>query len=257
MGVRALFPLLLVFAYYLLLSSYRMSGGRRVQVVDWIWIIYFSIGLGQFALWVFHFLFSVEVPTWLDGKQKDSNGDFASHQALISPNNPSLRWKSIFFISLLVIIFGAMVPLIEQIIPPRYTEKALQTRIKTVLMLDNGEIIREFLNNGGVAQQGKVLYPRYYAAGEGEDDMIRQYGHLRFFLAGPNSYQIVLPLTDKQQFDLPHYSDVLVVGCGDEYLNPLAIYVEDENYILFRDPLPEKLVCPISNTISASNLFSE
>jgi hypothetical protein len=247
LGVRALFPLLIVFAYYLLLSNYRMSGGRRVQVVDWIWIIYFSIGLGQFALWLFHFLFSVEVPTWLAGKQKGRSGDFVTRQTLISPNNPSLNWKSILLVSLSVLFFGAMVPIIEQIIPARYTEKTLQSQIEKVLMLENGELISDIFTNGGGALQGKALYPRYYAAGEGDDNMSIPYDQLRFFLAGPDSYQIVLPLTDKQEFVLPNYSDVLVVGCADENLNPLAIYIEDENYILFRDPFPEKVNCPISN----------
>ncbi len=114
-------------------------------------------------------------------------------------------------------------------------------------MLDTSEILGEFLDNGGVAQQGKALYPRYYTAGEGEesDDIIRQFGNLRFYLAGPISQEIVLPLTDKQQLEFPNYRDVLVIGCEDEYLTPLAIYVESENSILFRDPLPEELVCPL------------
>jgi hypothetical protein len=252
LGVRALFPLLVVFIYYLMLSSFRMSGGRRAQIIDWIWIIYFSIGLGQFAVWVFHFLFSVEVPTWLVGEQKNSNGGFAPRQAFISPNNPSLHWKPIMWVGFLVLMLGALVPIIEQIIPPQYSENALQTRIETVMMLDDSEMIRELLDNGGVAQQGKALYPRYYAVGESDDDLLRQFGHLRFFLAGPNSYHIVLPLQDELQFDLPHYSDVVVIGCGDKYLNPLAIYVEMENYILFRDPLPEGLICPMTKTSGIS-----
>jgi hypothetical protein len=160
-----------------------------------------------------------------------------------------LRWKSIFSISLLILGFGALVPVVEQIIPPRYTEKTLQTRLETALLLENGEIVREFLDNGGGVQQGKALYPRYYAAGEGEedqaaDDRLRQFGNLNFSLAGPSSQKILLPLTEKQQIVLPHYSDVLVFGCGE---NALAIFVEIENYILLRDPLPEELVCPISH----------
>jgi hypothetical protein len=257
LGVRALFPLLIVFAYYLLLSIFRMSGGRRVQVVDWIWIIYFSIGLGQFVLWVFNFLFSVEVPEWLTGKQNNRSGDFASRQVIKSQYNPSMCWKSVFSASLLVFTFGALVPIIEQIIPPRFTDETQQAQINSVIQLENGEIIRELLENGGVAQQGKALYPRYYAAGEGEKSIILQYGHLRFFLAGPHSYQIVLPLIDKRQFEIPHYSDVLVVGCEENYLDVLAIFIEDENSILFRDPLPETLVCPISNNIGAPNSSSE
>jgi hypothetical protein len=260
-GIRALFPLFIVFAYYLLLSVFRISGGRRVQVVDWIWIIYFSIGLSQLFFWVFHFLFFVEIPPWLAGKQKRSDDDFCSRQVIRLPDNPSLNWKSVFSVSLLVFIIGALVPIIEQIIPPRFTEETQEAQINSVILLENGEIIRELLENGGVAQQGKALYPRYYAVGESEpnqnDDKLIQFGHLRFYLAGPYSQKIVLPLTDKHQFELPHYSDVLVVGCEENYLDALAIFVEDENSILFRDPLPEKLVCPISYNISASNSFSE
>jgi hypothetical protein len=255
LGALALFPLLIVFAFYLLLSGFRMSGGRRVQVVDWIWIMYFSIGLSQLAIWVFQFLFSAKVPTWLIGTQKGSNDYFSARQTLTSPNNPPLRWKSIFSVGLVTLIFGAMVPIIEQIIPPRYTEETLQAQINTVLMLDTSEILSEFLDNGGVAQQGKALYPRYYAAGESEenDDIIRQFGNLRFYLAGPISQEIVLPLTDIHQLEFPNYRDVLVIGCEDEYLAPLAIYVEGENSILFRDPLPEELVCPLSNPSGENN----
>jgi hypothetical protein len=249
-GIQALFPLLVVFAHYLLLSSFRMSGGRRVQAVDWIWIIYFSIGLSQSLLWVFHFLFSVEIPTWLAGKQKHNNDDFAPRQAFISPDNSTLSWKSVLSVSFLVLILGAMVPIIEQIIPPQFTEETKQVQINSVLQMENGEIISGLLENGGVTHQGKALYPRYYAVGEGEpnqDDKLMQFGHLRFYLAGPNSNKIVLPLTDKQQFALPHFSDVLVFGCEENYLDALAVYVEVENSILIRNPLPEKLVCPISD----------
>ena len=252
LGMRAIFLLIIVFSYYVILSIFRMSGGRRVQVVDWIWIIYFSIGLGQITLWAFRWLFSVEVPVWFTGQQKGRGGELPSNQKLISPENPSLRWKSIFSFCFLVLFCGALVPLIEQIIPPQYTEETLQTRIETIIMLDDSEIIREFLDNGGAVQQGKALYPRYYPAGEyGEnqatDANLRQIGYLSTFLAGSNSPEIILPLTDIQQLGLPNYSDVLVVGCEEEYFDTLAIFSESQNLIIFRDPLPENLACPLEN----------
>jgi hypothetical protein len=227
-----------------------MSGGRRVQIVDWVWILYFSIGLGQVALWLFRFLLSVEVPAWLIGNQTGFQVNNFSDQEIITPNKLSLPWKSIFIVGALIFVASAVIPLVEQKIPSRYTDSTLQYQLDRVLMMDNGEILREFLDNGGIVQQGKALYPRYYPAGEGDEsqppnDRLRKFGNLRFYLAGPDSYKIVLPLPDSYQFSLPNYGDVLVFGCGAQDLGALAIFVEPDNYILFRDPLPEKLDCPL------------
>ena len=245
-GARALFPLFVLFAFYLLLSGFRMSGGRRVQAVDWIWIIYFSVGLSQFALWIFRFLISVEVPAWLIGTQNTDEVDFLSRNEFIIPKNVTLNWRRIFSAGLLIFFLGALVPIIEQIIPSQYKEEMLQSRMDEVLVMDSGGIIGEFLENGGVVQQGKGLYPRFLTAGDGEeiDNPFEQAGILKLFLAGPTSVEVVLPFEDGQAFKLPHYSDVIVVGCNGPYFDALGVYIEAEKTLLIRDPLPERLVCP-------------
>lgn len=248
LGLRALLPLLVVLAFYILFSIFRMSGGRRVQVVDWVWIMYYGIGLAQLVVWIFSGLTARKVPAWLSGSLQDDRE--AARRTFISPDPAAPAWKPVFFAGLVVFLLSVLVPVMEQVIPSRYDGETRLAWTEAAVGLDGGEVLREFLDNGGVAWQGLALYPRYTHVETADraffDEPPAGSQALRFSLAGPNSLEIVLSMERRGEFRLANSSDVLVIGCPGVYrVDALAVYVVEEDRTIFRDPLPEQLICPL------------
>ena len=97
-----------------------------------------------------------------------------------------------------------------------------------------------------LALRRKAFYPQYYDIGKAEHIKLdNEVGILWFFLAGPNSFEIVLPSQDRTQVELPNASEILVIGCEGEKFDALAVYVVAEDRLLLRDPFPDNMICPV------------
>jgi len=91
-----------------------------------------------------------------------------------------------------------------------------------------------------VMRAGKLLYPRYYPAGEGgghRDGVYRPLGYNRlvFQVAGIDDYSgAILPITLEDGTEIPHLANVVYIGCrqpnGEDIL--MAVLIGQEDYSL-------------------------
>ena len=243
-----IFLFLVGIGYYLVTSLVRVSGGRFVQAVDWIWMVYFSVGLEQMAVWTVASLSGANPPTWLTG---------AAHQAKMGGQEISLQTRAplrtYLGVSLAIILAGASLPLVEAIIPPRYTEASRQAWLAelqgSATLRENHPDVQAALKNVPhsrlIVLHGRALYPRYYASGEGESSTKttpftpRDFARFSFYLVGPQKIGVLLPVAEQPSAPFPNGVDVLVAGCQDEgYLRALVVYLKSADTILVSQPLP-------------------
>lgn len=101
---------------------------------------------------------------------------------------------------------------------------------------------------------GRILYPRYFEAGEGfsRNGIISfrpyEFSRLGFYMVGPLNENIILPLNEAPG-RFPHAADVLVLGCLRDtdyfhrtYTEALMIFLPEEGIIL-RQPGRQELNC--------------
>ncbi|MBN2500173.1 MAG: hypothetical protein JXB38_05350, partial [Anaerolineales bacterium] len=215
-GLIGLLPLVVHLAYSASTAIARVSGWRLILPVDWVGIFYFSLGLSQLTLAV--------LAIWAGGKAIGRLRFGAESDEAVA-SQAKFPWRAVLVTSLLVLLIGVSVPLVEVIVPPRYINYG-KAQALTVLTganhrvqagFDNGAFLED---DNAVALWGRALYPRYYPAGEGEPSdswsafTPYPYSRVGFYLAGPQNAQVVLPL-DTAPDAFPHAADVLVLGCSD------------------------------------------
>jgi hypothetical protein len=252
-GITRVFPFLAAITYYLASSAVRVSGGRFVQIVDWIWVVYFSIGLGQLATWMFSSFVSSRLPSLLIDRYQVTDPVNANLSTLQGSS-----WRAYVGLGLVIVTMGALLPLTEYVIKPRYTQQTKQMwlgEIKQSNTLLSGypmitEQIEEIGLNDTRVIQGRALYPRYYPKGESDQDYEswnapREYDRFSFYLVGPVNTGVIVPMEKKPALPFPQAADVLVIGCQDkEFLRALVVYVKTTDTLLLTSPLPISLSCP-------------
>jgi hypothetical protein len=236
-----LMPLLIHFAYSLSIVPMRMSGWRLIMPVDWVPLLYYSIGLIQLGK------MAVAV---LSPKQVGSDPSEAKGQVVDTEPANKLNLKRAAISLAAFFLMGLSFPLIEQLIPPRYPNIDAQQLVHRMpsqgLLLDDGsrvlpKDIQSFLNaqDGGVILYGRALYPSYYERGDywGEEDAfnltVREFQRLQFKLLDPERAGVYIPLQSPPQY-FPHASDVLVIGCKDDSSNiirSLIVVINDQSVI--------------------------
>jgi hypothetical protein len=249
-----IFLFLVAVGYYLLTSAVRVSGGRFVQIVDWIWIVYFSVGLERLLEWTVTSLGVAGLPGWLV-----ATGDAPEAATRPAPALSKTPLRIYAGIGLAIFLLGASLPTVEALIRPRYTDQTKQAWLDA--LKNSAELQQEYpalsaaLDNAhpGAWQvlQGRALYPRYYAAGEGESSISvtpftpRDYARFSFYLVGPQKTGVLLPLTEQPSITFPHATDVLVIGCQEgEYLRAWAVFAKSPRMVLVGTPFPDATACP-------------
>ncbi len=120
-----------------------------------------------------------------------------------------------------------------------------------------GAELKGFLSRGGVVTVGRALYPQFFPAGYGTQDIDydplapKPYPRLVFDLTGVYSQDLALPF-EKRAVRFPDAADVLVFECPGASINtadPLAVAVFDANDrltdVYFRKPWPADPACPL------------
>ena len=246
-----LIPLFALFGYYLINAVVRNSGGRYIIPLDWVGILYFSIGLLQVTAW---------------GKtyfKKSPSED--KPESKLDLNNTQGRKHSTVHFSMVctgigILIIGSLLPMMEWIIPTKRDDGTLSTRISLILNDENSflrtndkETIIEFLANDGMPVEGYALYPRYHESHQMRSVWNfydnRSYSLLDFYLSSPTDKGIVLAL-DETPLEFPHVSDVLVFACpGNPDYDALAVVrFSDDGIpleIFWRFPMPAVPSCPM------------
>ncbi len=197
-------------SYLLFYSLIGSSGGRYIQVVDWITMVFYGIGLTEIY---FTFIRHNQPEVILEqsvSKARDQKKGF---------------WRySLMGAGLLLV--GFSLPAAEILIPARYTEESLDDSLRYLLDEEQeitglSEWIEEFSNSKGRVFIGKALYPRYFEAGERMTDdrdwSIPDYSYSRieFYLVGLRNSWVNLPLESSPEV-FPHGSDVVVFATWEK-----------------------------------------
>ena len=254
--IIGLLPLFASTGYILINAVVRNSGGRYILPVDWVGIFYYSIGLAQISIWVLEYFKRGNLPRVVAeiepaGASRSGTG---SSPAVVG---------SILGIAACIFTLGCVLPVTEKAIPARYTASSLEARLTTLLQPENTnlaadeiETLKLFFQEGGIAIQGRALYPRYHIAEQGESGSTwpsfypRPYPRISWYLVGPQNKGVILPFTEAPG-DFPHGVDVLLFGCpGPDYYDALAVitYSDEGGFeeIFWRSPGPDYLACPLS-----------
>jgi hypothetical protein len=248
---RGLVPIAAAFGYYLINAVVRNSGGRYILPVDWIGILYFSIGLGQITLWVVAYLRGSVIPPQIEGEPR----------IRFEAGSPSKSWLTALGIAVLILLIGCLLPITEKAYPERYPQDQVFTTLVSLTDPSNESIsaedrrqIQAVLRSRGTTVLGRALYPRFHRAGEGEVGSTipafypRDFRRVSFYLVGPLNSGVVLP-TERKPEVFPHASDVLIIGCpGEDYFDAgvLVIFNEDGTplEVLSRSPMEADFSCP-------------
>lgn len=252
----SLLPLGMSIIYFGVNALFRNSGGRYILPVDWVGMLYFSLGLASISIVCLHKLSRIQVPDDFEYfAQQLPQGEI--------PEKKSLLLSPVFYVSVIgLFLIGMVLPAVERLVPPHYNDIRINSLIEEYIESDlhndeELEMIKNFLDQGGELSVGRAMYPRFFPAFQGEESHKRTfdpkpYSYLGFFLVGPVSRYGVLPLPDFQD-ELANAADVIVIGCPGEDGPLLSVAVFNQSgsvqSIHTRSPLPSDLTCPFPEPI--------
>lgn len=235
-----------VFLVYIMSNALVLtSGGRYITPVDWILCVYYMAGLLQLAAWVM---------------RKAGAGFMFQNLALEKKAESSFRYSGIISAFVLIFAVGALVPLSEMSFERRYQASSAD---ETLAMLEQKGLLEQagfsrddlstFLTDPQADMLvGRLLYPRFYRAGQGEMDrhypyVVLEYSRLVFLTIGPfpAGQQSVIIAGDKPNYEL-QAADVVVVGCKNElHLDGLVFFVLNEPGHIYQRWPQSELKCPL------------
>lgn len=187
-----LLPLVLASLYNAWTALFLSSGDRFMVPIDWAGTLYLLLGL----------LTLVGALAGRDNAPLTAPEVVSTQEELATRKAPSRnQGRGLVLTAACILLVGASLPLTEFAFPQAEPLNA------PGLAPQAGEVIRS----------GRAIYPRYYAAGEGEPGTakagyeISEEARLVFFLVGEESGLVILPLADAPKF-FPHTAEVVVVG---------------------------------------------
>lgn len=239
--ITSLIPVGFFLAYIFSNALALTSGGRYIVPVDWIICIYYMAGLLQIAVW---------------GLRR------AGSQINLEPAMPVVETPAalpkLFSAFALIVFLGSLVPASEMLFERRYPTRSVD---ETLIMLEQEgmftqtDINKEDLSAFLASPQaqiftGRLLYPRFYPAGEGELDkhypyLPLPYKRFVFITIGPGGRQNIIIAGDHSEY-ITHASDVVVIGCKNELnTDGLIVFVLSEpRQVYYRTPYPD-WACPL------------
>ena len=257
--VLSFVPLIFFGAYITSNSLALTSGGRYIVPIDWIFLLYFMLGVLAVAEIVLRYGGFISVTSQTEIRNETEKP--------VRPLKGQFKKTvgAVFF----VFILGSLVPLSEVPFQQRYQNESITNvlnRLEDTGVLEDSPFSREELDlflaqPDSVLRVGRLLYPRYYLAGEGEADrhypyVQLEYPRLVFQMIGPfpSGREYVIIAGKKPRYDF-HALDVVVIGCRSSvnidrstHINGLLVFIFSESSdVYFNKPMPE-LKCPPETT---------
>lgn len=141
---------------------------------------------------------------------------------VFSPSPRSFNRRNLIESFLILLVLGGFTPCTESVFPQKYPPKPQ----KEIL-----ERIGSTAAPGEIALYGRAIYPRYYAAGDGEPETAKlgyeasETPRLVFYLTGSDHYLVIFNLDSPPEY-FPNVSDVYMVGEQiNGYFSPRVVYV--------------------------------
>ncbi len=212
-------------SYHLSNALARNSGFRYLLPVDWTTYTYFVIGLVELFLAVLLVLGArperlLTALARFDDRQPDEP-------------SPGKSRRAAALVALGLMAVGSLPLLAERVFPQRYppVERAvLVQQITSRVAAESAALERFAALPGARVAQGRALYPRFYAAGDGEEltaktgYQILDYARTVLLVTGADFNGLVVLKSEHIPAHLPNASDVLVLGCQRSlYLDAVVI----------------------------------
>ncbi len=224
---------LMNFAYNGSNALARNSGWRYLLPVDWMVLVYIGIALMELAVAIFLIL---GISPGILAAHLTSTGEISNWAGY---RGKRLGW-GVVGLCLGLLLSGSVVPLAERIAPQRYpsqTREELSAEFMRNPLLDNAGIEADhweklLMDPDAQLFKGRALYPRFYAAGEGEPRTAKagyeplDYARMLFLTASFSYNGLVMLRSDQSPPYLPNTADVIVLGCAaGTYLDAQAVLV--------------------------------
>jgi hypothetical protein len=240
-----LIPLVFHLAYNFSSALSRFSGWRFIMPVNWILLLYFSIGLIQLVkLFLVFFGFSQKGIT--------SSLIIEQNSEVLDSNKNQFPTIGLIGGISVAIILGLSILATMTFIPSRYANQNRGELIQDLTKnpawkdsLSKKEGILDLLNSKNVfIEKGMAFYPRFYNAGDGEPTrsasayQTREFPRLVFLLIGNDRRELVFPIRESPLY-FPNGSEVIIVYRikPDRGYEILLIDLPGENPALyFKDP---------------------
>ena len=236
-----LLPLFFNLSYNLSNALARNSGWRYLLPVDWATYLYFMMGL-------FEVLSGIRI--LLGARPEQSSQQENSNQKPVFQSNlkAGIIVKGIV-ISLGFFLVGASLPLAEVIVPDRYPPEPRNKLAGEILANNNINALNLDLSklNGFINQEktllikGRSIYPRYYAAGEGEPRTGKTGytpqadARIVFLVVGKANPLVILRQEQAPDY-FPNAADVIIAGCAKEnYFQAILVSFLDNAGPLYVD----------------------
>ncbi len=206
-----LLPLVVNIFYNFWTALFMSSGTRFVFPVDWVFYLYQMLGLLTFTRFIFLGLGTKLV------------------EAAPNPSPRALpRWGYAIIIGILFLA-GLSLPLSEVIVPDRYPVKT-----QSQMWAEFHEKTSANVDENLILVEGRALYPRYFAAGEGIEWTAKPgyapspESRIVFEMAGQTTGRVIFPLADVPAY-FPHTVDVTLLTEDGTVNSVQYILVSDEN----------------------------
>ena len=240
----SLIPLLIGIGYNLSVSVGRLSGWRFILPVDWITLVYYSLGLMQFS-------YILQYSLWGDSSASDIPEGGVK---VVSQRAPwvSLFGSGLFFIVISLLLTYGHVLFLQQT-PPKDSAQLAQ-----ILQADAGSElpsdIEKFIETDqAVILKGEALYPSFFKADTGVLNYYwlsfqsKPYNRFVFYLLGDMSTGVILPI-ERSPERFPDGAEVIVIGCASNEVGNLdawAVLVQSVPPVLYTRQPKTNLTCPL------------
>lgn len=244
-----LVPILVGIGYTLSVSIGRLSGWRFIQPADWITLVYYSIGLMQFAA-ILRFILTPE-------------SRVVENEAMPEPQANQMKRSSVarlaiipsaFFLIALALTHGHN--LFSSRYPAKSESQILDEYERLIASISEAPLrtdVDRFLQlDDAVLLYGRAIYPAYFEADAGAFNhyllsyQAQPYPRAVFYLLGPQSADVVLPLRSVPSH-FPDGAGVIVAGCksGTQIVEALFVLLMDDQSVLYRRQPSADLACPL------------
>ena len=211
------FPLMVFVIHLLTYAFFNKSGGRYIQVVDWVTAFYLILGINWLLL------------RFIEGREKAHPIYSYLVQFLESEpeGDPGLsqqpKWRGAAW-AVPLFLLGISMPIAERLVPEHYSEKAMAAQLMNLKQSfgksSSPEILQsiDYIDSSGLSiLYGKALYPGYFTAGEKLTDDRQgnlpdeDQSRLVFNLVGTENIWVSVPLSDSPD-SFPHGTEVIILG---------------------------------------------
>ena len=235
-GWAGLLPLGINLGYNLWTGLLQSSGARFLVPADWTATIYFAAGLITLSGSMLLLLSRTRqgMLDYLSSTMPDRSGR-SEHwdDAIERPNRPSPTWARGILTGLIIFALGSSLPLSEHLLPQRYPPASRETILAHLSASDALHQTQALAQEPGtLVLRGRAIYPRYYAAGEGEPQSAKTgyaampQARLVFFLLGQTNSLVVFALPESPAF-FPNTADVTLIGLPRKgYIQAEAVLIE-------------------------------